>query len=83
MKGKRMYKKIMVPMDGSELAECVLPHVETIAKACNASVELVQVIEPLEIPTRGGIALTTDDIKKIETQTKNEAERYFNKLYHR
>ncbi|MBW1996258.1 MAG: universal stress protein, partial [Deltaproteobacteria bacterium] len=23
-----MYKKIMVPLDGSGLAECVLPHVE-------------------------------------------------------
>ena len=26
-----MYKKIIVPFDGSELAECVLPHVESIA----------------------------------------------------
>jgi len=30
-----MYKKIVVPLDGSELAECVLPHVEAIAKGCN------------------------------------------------
>ena len=28
-----MYKKIIVPLDGSELAECVLPHVESIAKS--------------------------------------------------
>jgi hypothetical protein len=28
-----MYKRIVVPLDGSELAECVLPHVENIAKA--------------------------------------------------
>jgi nucleotide-binding universal stress UspA family protein len=27
-----MYKKIIVPLDGSKLAECVLPHVESIAK---------------------------------------------------
>ena len=26
-----MYKKILVPLDGSELAECVLPHVEELA----------------------------------------------------
>ena len=26
-----MYQKIMVPLDGSELAECVLPHVATLA----------------------------------------------------
>ena len=28
-----MYKKIIVPLDGSEMAECVLPHVESIAKS--------------------------------------------------
>ena len=29
-----MYRKILVPLDGSELAECVLPHVEDMAKGC-------------------------------------------------
>jgi len=29
-----MYSKIVVPLDGSDLAECVLPHVEAIAKGC-------------------------------------------------
>ncbi len=29
-----MYSKIIVPLDGSELAECVLPHVEAMAKGC-------------------------------------------------
>jgi nucleotide-binding universal stress UspA family protein len=28
-----MYKKIIVALDGSELAECVLPHVESISKS--------------------------------------------------
>jgi len=28
-----MYKKIIVPLDGSELAECVLPHVQSLVKA--------------------------------------------------
>jgi len=27
-----MYKKIIVPLDGSKLAECVLPHIENIAR---------------------------------------------------
>jgi len=35
-----MYRKILVPLDGSELAECVLPHVETVARGCSA-VEIV------------------------------------------
>ena len=42
-----MYKKILVPLDGSELAECVLPHVKAIATGCNvAAVVLLQVVEP-------------------------------------
>ena len=41
-----MYKKIVVPLDGSELAECVLPHVENIAKAMGAEeVILITVME--------------------------------------
>ena len=35
-----MYEKILVPLDGSELAESVLPHVETIARGCSV-VEIV------------------------------------------
>ncbi len=41
-----MYQKIMVPVDGSKLAECVLPHVETLAKGCGVEeVVLVSVTE--------------------------------------
>ncbi|MFH0767991.1 MAG: universal stress protein [Chloroflexota bacterium] len=43
-----MYEKIVVPLDGSKLAECVLPHVEEIAKGCSAKdVTLVSVTERL------------------------------------
>lgn len=41
-----MYKKIMVPLDGSKLAECALPHVEVIAKCPDVeNVILVSVTE--------------------------------------
>jgi len=41
-----MYKKILVPLDGSKLAECALPHVETLAKGCDTEeVILVSVTE--------------------------------------
>jgi nucleotide-binding universal stress UspA family protein len=35
-----MYERILVPLDGSELAESVLPHVETIARGCSV-VEII------------------------------------------
>lgn len=31
-----MYDRILVPLDGSKLAECVIPHVVEIAKDCGA-----------------------------------------------
>ena len=41
-----MYEKIVVPLDGSKLAECVLPHVEELAKSCSTKeVILVTVTE--------------------------------------
>jgi nucleotide-binding universal stress UspA family protein len=41
-----MYKKIVVPLDGSELAECVLPHVESIARSSGTEeVILITVME--------------------------------------
>lgn len=41
-----MYEKIVVPLDGSKLAECVLPHVEEIAKGYSTKeVILVTVTE--------------------------------------
>lgn len=38
-----MFKKILVPLDGSELAAQILPQVETLAKQVNAAVTLLTV----------------------------------------
>jgi len=41
-----MYKKILVPLDGSKLAECVLPHVEALATSCGTGeVTLISVAD--------------------------------------
>jgi len=41
-----MHKKILVPLDGSKLAECALPHAEELAKGCDTEeVILVSVTE--------------------------------------
>ncbi|MBN1690219.1 MAG: universal stress protein [Dehalococcoidia bacterium] len=75
-----MYKKIMVPLDGSQIAECVIPHIEAIAGKSSAKVELVTVIEPLEIPTRGHIAISDDEIKQIDAEGKKEANKYLDRV---
>lgn len=41
-----MYKKVLVPLDGSDLAESVLPHVMGFAEGCAAEILLLQVIPP-------------------------------------
>lgn len=40
-----MFDRILAPLDGSSLAECVLPHVVSLAKAYEAQVILAQVLE--------------------------------------
>ena len=41
-----MYKKILVLLDGSQRAEAILPHVESMASCYSAKVILLQVLEP-------------------------------------
>jgi nucleotide-binding universal stress UspA family protein len=44
-----MYKKILVPLDGSKLAECALPYAEELAKGCGTEeVILVSVTERVQ-----------------------------------
>ena len=51
-----MYQKILVPLDGSELAECVIPHVEALAQGCGVrDVILIRVAEPFAV-ARGWLA---------------------------
>lgn len=44
-----MYKRILVPLDTSEVAEAAIPHAIALAKALDASVTLLTVIEPLRV----------------------------------
>ena len=78
-----MYKKIMVPLDGSEVAECVLPHVEAFIKGFNTSdVILVRVVEP-ERSYRGDYAVSTEMLAKRESETKSYAKDYLDKIGNR
>lgn len=44
-----MYKRILVPLDGSKLAECALPHVTELTEGCDAvEVVLVSVTERVQ-----------------------------------
>ena len=45
-----MYDRILVPLDGSKMAECVIPHVLKIANDCRVhDVILLRVCEPVSV----------------------------------
>jgi nucleotide-binding universal stress UspA family protein len=46
MRRGSVYKKILVPLDGSKLAEVVLPHVEQLAWELGSSLILLRVVRP-------------------------------------
>jgi len=81
-----MYKKIMVPLDGSKLAECVLPHVDAFLTSFQVeTITFVRVIEPA--PTRLSSTTVPEDYgkiqenaKKIEAERKTAAAAYLNEV---
>jgi len=67
-----LYKKILVPLDGSKLAECVLPHVKTIAAGVGvAQVLLLRVVEPLPAGTPPAV-----DFEVVQEAGMKEARKY-------
>ena len=44
-----MYKTILVPLDGSQRAEAVLPHVESLAQRNKAKVIFLEVVAPFVV----------------------------------
>jgi nucleotide-binding universal stress UspA family protein len=68
-----MYTKIMVPLDGSELAESVLPHVKAFIEKFNIKeVVLARVVDPVLAP-RGGEE--GEEVLNIEEMERWEASR--------
>jgi nucleotide-binding universal stress UspA family protein len=77
-----MYKKIMVPLDGSTLAECVLSHVEALARGCLVKeIIFVRAVEPfLYLTFASEVAITPDEVEQINTENKLAAENYLRQL---
>ena len=76
-----MYKKILVPLDGSPFAECTFEHILAIAQGCNVpEVVLLRVVEPL--PSTDLVALgqvSAKSLERVEGWRKSEATDYITK----
>ena len=85
VKGKKftkevvMYKKILAPLDGSELSECSLEHVRAVAAGCQvAEVVLLRVAEP--ITTMAYAETSADWVAEKEKENQAEVENYLSQL---
>ena len=69
-------------MDGSELAECVLPHVETIVNGCGVEkVTFVRVVEPVVLPIGiGGEYFNAQVMTEMEEYETSSAQSYLDEL---
>lgn len=70
-----MYKKILVPLDGSPMAEAVLPHAEALAKAEGAELILLRVPT---IPAAEYVALDPVVASTLRKDIRDEALKYVN-----
>jgi nucleotide-binding universal stress UspA family protein len=63
-----MFKRILLPLDSSKLAECVLPHLVAIARACEPEVCLLRISEPFGVTARLQMVDPVEwQIRKAET----------------
>lgn len=72
-----MYKKILVPLDGSELAEQVLPHVSQLAGCTGAEIVLLRV--PSE-PVYDYVAPNTEVVLEMRRDIEMGAQVYLDEI---
>ena len=70
-----MFSKILVPLDGSKRAETIIPYVEQLAQQNDATVVLLQVLEPSAAMVTPYDMVPYFDSEAIE-QRKKEASTY-------
>jgi nucleotide-binding universal stress UspA family protein len=69
---RSMYERMLVPLDGSEVAEAILPFAEQIAGPLDAEVVLLRVIEPPSpielVASTGVVAPDTFTVRDVEAK---------------
>lgn len=75
------YKRLLVPLDGSKRAECILPLVQSISETQGSNILLTHIIEDPQLPRRKPVS---EDVKSIINQlneiNKLEIETYFDEI---
>ena len=73
-----MFKKILVPLDGSDMAEAVLPNVRSLAQCFESEITLLQVLIPIPMSYYGA---TVDMVvmSNLEQSARTAANSYIQK----
>lgn len=72
-----MYKKILVPLDGSKRSEAVLPHVENLSKHEGTKIYLTRVVEPttrelvFDPNVKPKIEFDSDNVQSVKDYLEN------------
>lgn len=75
-----MYSRIMVPLDGSELAEQALTHAQYLAKTSGATLHLVRVVEPPAAVRMHGVGAPVNVYEEVIAAQRQEAIEYLDIL---
>jgi nucleotide-binding universal stress UspA family protein len=79
-----MYQKIMVPLDGSKLAECVLPHVEAFIEGrYTPHVVFVRVVRPAAVIYGGDYVVNPEMLRETESADISAAKDYLDQVINR
>ena len=79
-----MYNKIMVPLDGSPLAECVFPHLEAFARGCGTkSVIFIRAVDHIGLHPAWEYTPTKQERESAEKKIKADAENYLKQIVSR
>lgn len=74
-----MYQKVLVPLDGSELAECALDHARAIAASGRSQIVLFQAIEPLLILQKLDLDMA-DRYREAEDKFEAQVKGYLDRM---
>ncbi|MFA4835291.1 MAG: universal stress protein [Dehalococcoidia bacterium] len=80
IKQKGLIRKVLVPLDGSELGESAIPQVEALAKALDIEVILLQIVEPIIIASMPDVATVAAPTARQEASRQTAVLDYLDKI---
>jgi nucleotide-binding universal stress UspA family protein len=76
-----MYTKILVPLDGSELAECVLPYMKWFTEVSKVNeIIFLRVVAPFRVPGGLEAKLIPEEKERLERDAARLAQNYLTRI---